>query len=235
MPPVTRRNAATRDIRDRPAYPLAEAARYLKVPPATLRSWFLGRKYQTADGSRQFRAIVKPASRKPPLLSFYNLIEAHVLRALRTDHGVSFPAVRGATRYAQGQLGLSRLFLSPELRADAGRLFLDRYGQLIELSASGQLALRQVLEAYLKRVEWDDSQFPIRLYPFLTAEPTTIERPIVIDAAIAFGRPIVLRRGISTGVIAERIDAGESVEALAEDYDLQSIDIEQAVLYERAA
>lgn len=235
MPPVTRRKAATRDIRNRPAYPLAEAARYLKVPPATLRSWFLGRKYQTADGSRQFRAIVTPASRRPPVLSFYNLIEAHVLRALRTDHGVSVTAVRRAIGYAERQLGFGRLLLRPELRTNAGRLFLDRYGQLIELSASGQLALRQVLEAYLERVEWDDSQFPIRLYPFLTAEPTTVERPIVIDAAIAFGRPIVLRRGVSTGVIVERIDAGESVEALAEDYDLTSRDIEQAVLYERAA
>ena len=235
MPPVTRRNAATRDIRDRPAYPLAEAARYLKVPPATLRSWFLGRQYQTADGSRQFRAIVAPASRRPPVLSFYNLIEAHVLRALRTDHGVSVTAVRRAIGYAERQLGLSHLLRRPELRTNAGRLFLERYGQLIELSASGQLALRQVLEAYLERVEWDDSQFPIRLYPFLTAEPTTVERPIAIDAAIAFGRPIVLRRGISTGVIVERIGAGESVEALAEDYDLTSRDIEQAVLYERAA
>lgn len=27
------------DIRDQPAYTLAEAARYLKLAPATLRSW----------------------------------------------------------------------------------------------------------------------------------------------------------------------------------------------------
>jgi uncharacterized protein (DUF433 family) len=36
-------------------------------------------------------------------------------------------------------------------------------------------------------------------------------------------------------VIAERIDAGESVEALAEDYDLAPAEVEEAVLYERAA
>ena len=235
MAPVTRRTAATADIRERPAYPVAEAARYLKVPSATLRSWFMGRQYQTAQGPQQFPAIVAPASRRPPTLSFYNLIEAHVLRALRTDHGVPVHAVRKAIGYAERELGLQRLLLSPELRADAGRLFLDRYGELIELSASGQLALRQVLAAYLKRVEWDKSQFPIRLYPFLTAEPTTVARPIAIDPTIAFGRPIVLSRGISTGVITERIDAGESVEALAADYDLTPTDIEQAVLYERAA
>jgi uncharacterized protein (DUF433 family) len=35
--------------------------------------------------------------------------------------------------------------------------------------------------------------------------------------------------------IADRIDAGESPEELAEDYELQVNEIEQAVLYERAA
>ena len=60
-------------------------------------------------------------------------------------------------------------------------------------------------------------------------------RAIAIDPAVAFGRPIVQRAGISTAAIADRLDAGESVEALAEDYDLSRDEIEQAVLYARAA
>lgn len=235
MPSATREATVKNDIRDRPAYPLAEAARYLKVPVGTLRSWFLGRHYETSRGPQQFPAIVAPASHRPLALSFYNLIEAHVLRALRTDHGVPVLAVRQAISHAERKFGIPRLLLSPELRTDAGRLFLDRYGELIELSPSIQLYLRQVLEAYLKRVEWDQFQFPVRLYPFMTAEASVTERPIAIDPTVAFGRPIVLRRGISTAVIAERIDAGESVENLARDYDLTPADIEQAVLYERAA
>ena len=46
------------------------------------------------------------------------------------------------------------------------------------VSASGQLAMRHVLEAHLKRVEWDERQFPVRLYPFVSVEPATPERPI---------------------------------------------------------
>ena len=41
--------------------------------------------------------------------------------------------------------------------------------------------------------------------------------------------------GISTAAVPDRIDAGESVSALAEDYDLSPEEIEQAVLYSRAA
>jgi uncharacterized protein (DUF433 family) len=163
-----------------------------------------------------------------------DLIEAHMLRSLRTEHGVSVKALRTALAYAESALGIDRLLLRSELRTDSGRIFLDRYGELIELSASGQLAMRRLLEEHLKRVEWDASNFPVRLYPFVF-DGSTKERSIVIDPRIAFGRPVVLRSGVSTFVIAERIDAGETVRDIAADYDLDSSEIEQAALYERAA
>ena len=233
-----RSRAATKDLRSQPAYPLSEAARYLRLPSATLRAWTFGRPYPTAQGPGHFRAIIRPASTRPPLLSFWNLIEAHVLRALRTDHGFSVKALRQAVDYAERELGVERLLLRHELCFDAGQLFLDRYGELINLSASGQLAIRQLLQAHLKRVTWDDGQFPIRLHPFLSTTgvddaPATM--PIAIDPGISFGRPVVISRGIATAAIAARIDAGESVDALAADYDLGTAEIEQAVLYERVA
>jgi uncharacterized protein (DUF433 family) len=158
-----------------------------------------------------------------------------VLRALRTEHGVSVKALRNALAYAQETLGIDRLLLSPELRAEAGRIFLDRYGELIELSASGQLAMRWIFEDHLKRVEWDSSNFPTRLYPFLFADTPSEERLIVIDPRISFGRPVLVRRGVSTSAVAERIDAGETVDDIAADYDLEPSEIKQAALYERAA
>ena len=51
-----------------------------------------------------------------------------------------------AIKAARKKLGLSEpsgILLSQELRTDAGKLLLARYGQLIELSASGQIAMRQ--------------------------------------------------------------------------------------------
>ncbi len=231
---VSHRKAAAFD-RDFAAYTLAEAARYLRLPSATLRSWVLGRQYPTADGRGQFPPLIRPASRRPPLLSFSNLIEAHVVRSLRTEHGVPVKALRSALAYAERELGIDRLLLRSELRTEAGKVFLDRYGELIELTASGQLALRRLFDEHLKRVEWDSSKFPVRLYPFLSAVTPSEERPIVIDPRIAFGRPVVLRKGVSTAAIAERVDAGESVDDIAADYELGPSEIEQAIVYERAA
>jgi uncharacterized protein (DUF433 family) len=227
------RTAEKHDVRGQPAYGLAEAARYLKLPVATLRSWVAGRAYPKAKGAvGQFRRLIHPPRRR--LLSFWNLIEAHVLRSLRTEHGVTIKAVRQALDYAQRTLKVERLLLSKELRTDAGRLFLDKYGQLIDLPASGQLAMRLVFDEHLKRVEWDEWKFPVRLYPFVSAE-TTAPRTIAIDPKIAFGRPVVARAGISTAAIAGRIDAREPAAEVAADYDLTVEEVEQAVLYERAA
>lgn len=222
------------DARHQPAYTVAEAARYLKLPQATLRTWVLGRDYPVADGRSRFKALIRPARGTPPVLSFFNLIEAHVLRALRTEHGVSIKALRDSIAYAERTLKVDRLLLREDLRTHGGRVLLDHYGSLIDLSASGQIAIRKALEDHLARVEWDAWQFPVRLYPYPTAALDG-NRPISIDANIAFGRPVLQGRGISTHTIAERLDAGESVADLAADYDLLPGDIEQAALYERAA
>lgn len=223
------------DVRTQPAYSLAEAAHYLRLSPATLRSWVVGRPYPTSAGPRTSQPLLQAARKQPTLLSFWNLVEAHVIRALRTEHGVSVPDLRKALRYAEKELGIENLLLSKDLMTDAGRLFLERYGQLIDLSNSGQLAMRRLLQAHLKRVEWDTRRLPIRLYPFLSADAVAEDRPITIDPQVAFGRPVVQRVGVSTRVIAERLDAGESVPDIAIDYDLSESEVEQAVLYEHAA
>jgi uncharacterized protein (DUF433 family) len=222
------------DVLNVPAYPMSEAARYLRVSPATLRSWFIGRPWPTARGTSQFRPLLKPARVDPTTLSFSNLIEAHVLRSLRTEHGVPLGAVRQAVSYAERELKIKQLLLHEELRTSGGALFLERYGELVNLSASGQLAVRKLFEAHLARVEWGKLRSAVRLYPFVFGEAADA-KPIVIDPTIAFGRPVVDRAFVATRSILERIDAGERVEDVANDYELSVEAVEEAVLFEQAA
>lgn len=229
------RAADAAEIRNQAAYGLAEAARYLKLPTATLRSWVAGRTYPSKAGQGRFQPLIRPPHKgPPPQLSFWNLIEAHVLRSLRTEHGIALRELRNAIQYAQETLRIDRLLLHEGLRAHAGDVFLEHYGRLIKLNASGQLAMRKLFEEHLKRVDWGQWQFPVRLFPFVSAE-LPAARPIAIDPTIAFGRPVILRAGVSTSTIAERLDAGETVTELAKDYGLEQSEIEQAVVYERAA
>lgn len=234
MHPKMRSRSAATDIRDRPAYTVADAARYLRLPATTLRAWTSGRTYKRRDGQHKSAPLIQVPDRRNGLLSFSNLVEAHVLRALRVTHGVSAPDVRKALHYAERELGMKHLLLSQLLRVGGKELLLDRYGELISLSQPGQLVMRRVVEAYLSRIEWDENNLPVRLYPMVEA-PVPMKSQIAIDPRIAFGRPMIARRAISTAAIVSRLAAGESAADLAEDYDLREEEVLDAATYEMAA
>jgi uncharacterized protein YjiS (DUF1127 family) len=104
---------------DAPAYPLAEAAHCLALPPSTLRSWILGRDYETKQQPKRFQPVVEVAQRSPVVLSFRNLVEAHVLSAIRREHEIPLRLVRRAIRWLKQRRG-TRYPLS-ELAKDYGR------------------------------------------------------------------------------------------------------------------
>jgi len=220
------------DPRETPRYSLVEAAHYLRLPPATVSSWVRGRSYPVSRGERRSAPLIVRPVDKNTRLSFSNLIEAFVLRALREAYRIEMGSVRNALAHAEKKYGVKRLFLSNELRAAPGQLFLDRYSDLIELSTAGQHAMRDVLEPYLERIEYDNG-LALKLYPVVRREGVSGPKTVAIDPRVAFGRPIVERRGIKTAMIAERFDVGESVRSIADDYDLEIPDVEEAIRYER--
>ena len=167
------------DPHDLPFYSTYEAAHYLQLPRATLRSWVVGRFYEVKEGRKYFEPLIRLAHADEGRLSFNNLVDAHVLKALRRKHRVEIQAIRTAIDYAEERLGIERLLIRDEIRTHAGDLFLDKFGQLINLSKAGQLAMREILESYLNRIERDSFDLPKRLYPFI--RPDRPERTIVID------------------------------------------------------
>ena len=76
-----------RDPADVAAYSLNEAAALVGVPRGTLRSWVWGRSFTTKAGARRRSPaiITTPDAR---FLSFTNVVEAHVIAALRKEHKI---------------------------------------------------------------------------------------------------------------------------------------------------
>ena len=226
------------DPRELPAYSIPESAHYLRIPRSTLRAWVGGQVCRSNGVTRSFRPIITLPDRHAPLLSFINLVEAHVLDALRREHAVPLQKVRKAIKYLSQHLDSRHPLAEQRFETDGVDLFIRQYGQLVNISQSGQLAMRKVLEAYLRRVEWDDLGVVARLYPFTRKRMIDEPKAIVIDPRISFGRPVLAGSGIPTAVIAERYKAGESVDELADDYGRKRLEIEEAIrceLDERAA
>ncbi len=223
------------DPRDQPWYTYPEAARATGIPVSTLRAWTIGQRYRRKDGRGFFEPVISRPSEDDPRVSFTNVIEAHVLRALRTVHEVRLDYIREAVQTAEAEFGIERLLVSPDLRTSAGQLFLDHYTGLLELSASKQYALRGVMRQFLSRIEFDSDDLPIEFSPFGRLPESDQEKLISLSPFVSFGRAVVRSRGISTRVISDRLDVGEAPEDVMADYDLTEVEIEEAVLYEAAA
>jgi len=217
------------DPRNIDTYTIGDAARYLRMPKATIRSWTVGRTYPTSEGSRYFQPLIDFPDQKPRLLSFTNLVEIHVLRAIRQTHHIQLDKVRTALDYIEAQLNVSHPLAHEEFRTDGVDLFIQRYGNLINVSRDGQILLKNALAKHLKRIEVDEAGLAVRLYPFTRSREDGSPRLVVIDPGISFGRLVIAGTGIPTHIVAERYQAGDSIDDLVRDYKCNHSKIEEAI------
>lgn len=224
-----RATAKLHDVGHLASYSIAEAAHYLRIPTTTLRSWVLGRPYTTAQGERFFKPPIEIADLKSRRLSFINLIEAHVLWAIRREHELPLQKVRRAIDFLVKRFGAKHPLATDRFETDGIDLFVSKVADLINASREGQLAMREMLSTHLRRVEWGEEGNVVRLYPFTRKEAKDEPRAIVIDPRVAFGRPVLAGTGIPTAIIAERFKAGEPTDELARDYGRDRSEIEEAV------
>ena len=219
------RRARSVDPREQPAYSIAEVAHYLSVPAATVRYW--------SRGQGDYGPLISVPDHTPALLSFINLTELHVLSAIRRKHVVSMPKVRTAIGYlaklSRSESDRKHPLISRTLETDGLDLFIEYYGQLINISRDGQTAMRDLISTALHRIERDLTGFPIRLYPFTRNAMEGTPEAIVIDPRISAGRPVIVGTGLATLIIAERYKAGESIGELARDYERNRVEIEEAI------
>ncbi len=221
-----------KDPLDLPAYSLIECAHILQVPAATVRTWALGRRYHTGQQEKFWHPLVTIADRETPAASFRNVVELHVLAAMRRKHKIDMPVVRRAIKYLSKQLGIPRPLADQQMLTDGKDLFVDQLGKIVNISQDGQLEMRSLMEVYLARIDRDPAGLPIRLFPFTRIRIEDSPKLVVLSPRIQFGRPCIAGTGIPTSVIAERYRAGESFEALAEDYGQPSLNIQEAIRFE---
>lgn len=195
----------------------------------------MGQRYRRKQGRGFFSPVIARPSDADPRLSFTNIIEAHVLRALRTVHEVQLGYIREALEVAEEEFDIERLLISPQLRTSAGQLFLDRYTELLELSKGKQLVMRDVLGEYVERVRFDESRMPIEFHPFSRMPSNTMRDLISLSPYVAFGRAIIRRLGVSTQAVVQRLEAGEPADEVMQDYELSPQELQEAILYEAAA
>jgi len=211
------------DPREAPAYDIAEAAHYLRLPKSTLGNWVRGHK--------TFKPVLKtPTDRHT--LSFINLVEAHMLWAITRHHHIPLQKVRRALRYLTQQFRDPHPLANVPLETDKINLLVQVMGKTINASEEGQVVMREVVEASLRRIERGVKDDPIVLYPFVTSDVANERKTVMFNPSVAFGRLVLVGTGIPTTEVAQRYKAGESITELADDYERSAIEIEDAIRFE---
>jgi uncharacterized protein (DUF433 family) len=218
------------EVRRTPAYTFSEAAHYLRLPVTTLRAWCVGHDYQSKGRQKHYQRVIRLDGDRLEGLSFLNLVEAHVLSGLRRQHQVPLPRIRRAIEWVSKQLKMPRPLVESRFATDGVDLFVEHLAELIDVDRGGQLAMREIIDAYLSRVERNPRGVPVKLYPFTRKEAATdAQRPVVIDPTVSFGRPVLAGTRVPTAILADRFKAGDALRELADDYRTTPQAIEEAI------
>ncbi len=211
------------DIREFPRYSIPEAAFYVRIPANTLRAWTLGQDYVTRAGvHRTFKPLIELADRKNKLLSFYNLVEAHILRFATETRGVPFRSLRKALDYVHEKIPGKHPLLTHNFETSGKDVFIQYLGETINATAHGQRAMREVLQKYLALIPRDGSGLPIKVFPIHS-------RRLAIDPLFSSGKPIVRDKGVAASVLWGRRQSGESTSDIAHDYGMTEIEVREAI------
>lgn len=218
-------------VLDREMYTEAAAARLLGVPQGTLNYWL--------EGGERRGKVYRPVIRVEPrgdraAVTWAEFIEAGLLREYRRTHDVPMAELRAFIDVVRERYG-PPYPLAHHRPFVSGRELLSQAQDASDLHADfclvakvrGQLVLTSPADSFVRRVTWegdiasewrphDDPRSPVRMNP-----------------DIRFGRPAI--QGVSTEALLEHEQAGESVEEIAEEFDVSPDQVRWALAYETSA
>lgn len=226
-----------------PLYTVAEAARYVRVPPSTYGEWarWYHHPYTDRSGRRreaQGDAVITalaPERRGYPTIPFVGLAESMVLAGFRRA-GVSLQHIRQTIPVLECQIGVGHALASRRLYTDGAVIlydFAEEAGvddearkELAGLTRvlDGQRVFAEVVGDYLRRITYGDDGWAMELtLPYG-------ERDLVrVHADRAGGQPLFGRGGAPLAAVVSRWRAGDRIVDLAADFEVPPDDLEDAL------
>lgn len=224
------------DLRvSRGLFTVAGASGWLTVPRSTFHGWVYGYERRAPDGGQRplsGRPIVLslPARRGEPAVPFLGLAEGLVLNAFRRA-GVPLQRIRPALERLDQEMGLRHALASDRLTTDgaevlydfAARLDPEGIGELVTVR-NGQRVFAPVVRDYLRRLRYADDHWADRL-----ELPGYAVASVVVDPAVACGRPVLEPSRIPVEHVLHRWIAGDSLAALADAFGLGGPELEDLI------
>jgi uncharacterized protein (DUF433 family) len=220
------------DLLNHPTYGLGQIDSLLGLRGGTAARWIDG----YTRGGKQYEPVVREHHTGEEIATWGEFIETRLLAEYR-DAGVPMLRMRPAVEALREELKVryplasAKTWLLPEgrdlvrvVQEDVG---LDPQLALVVVATGQTVAWSEKAGRFLHALEWTSRRADAQ--PRLLRPIAGID-DVVVDPLRGFGEPVV--RGVKTEVIRELVQAGESVEAIAEIYELDTDTVEAAVRYE---
>jgi DNA-binding transcriptional MerR regulator len=216
-------------------YTFHEAARLTKIPLRDIRRWLDGYSYRDKTHTPISVAHLwetELATESIDGISFHDVLEVRFVHAFR-KHGVSLQAIRLASQRARELFETDYPFTSRQFRTDGRAIFasaMEAAGKTELLDRVKQrYASRRIIEPSLySGIEFDKDQLAARWYP------TPRSKAVVLDPAIAFGKPIVTAGAVRTSILYDAFAVEGDKEFVAKVYEVPVSSVEAAVAFEES-
>lgn len=230
---------AEADRFEAPLYTVTEAARYLDVPSSTLRVWAHGYRRRRPHGGPDtvgapILTTVPRTGITGPVVPFIGVAEGMVLTGIRRS-GVPLQRIRPALDQLDTEFGLTHALASRRLYTDGAEVLFDYATHTPDPAIAdatrelvvvrhGQRVFNDVIDAYLRRLEFDTDGYPrlLRLPAYRTAE-------LVVDPTRGFGQPIFARGGARLDDAITMFQAGEPLHVVGDEYGVPTDQLEDAI------
>lgn len=201
----------------------AEVALLAKLHSSTVKRWFFS--------NHMGKAVMPPSGSDGKTLSFWDLVQAMAVRAIRRDQKVPLPKIREAVQRAEADYGLKHIFARPHQTVlFMGDIFIYPEGQQAPVQLTGkrpnQLAIRHLVEPYQRDLSFDESGLAALFTAFRFAD-----QAVIIDPAVRFGEPFVQSCGYSARTLYEAVLSEGGVPQAAKAFAVEEAAVDVAFRY----
>lgn len=213
-------------------YTFSEAAKLTGIKPTNLRRWLSGYQFKHGDEIRHSAPLWETELLQAELegLSFHDLLEVRFVSEFR-KHGVGLQTIRLASINARELFNSPYPFTTRRFQTDGKTIFAEAARESGEIELldlrKKQFAFEQVIRPSLYAgIDFGENDRALRWYP----NPRS--KTVVLDPAIAFGKPIVSEIGIRTDILYEAFQAEGSKQRVARQFEVPITAVEAAIRFE---
>lgn len=213
-------------------YTVPEASRLTRVASPRIRRWLKG--YKFFSGEREhvsppvWRGQLQPVD-GALALGFLDLMEIRVVDAFLRA-GVSWKTLREAERRGSERFRSTHPFCTQRFETDGRSIFVDIGADsdepiLLEI-INDQAVFDAITSPFFKDLEFSQDRVLERWWPLGD------HRAVVVDPRRAFGKPIVVDRGVPTAILSSAVRATKSIDEIIFWYDVTKSSVVDAIEFE---